>query len=54
VSWIPTPALYGYSRTLIDVDLPTAAGVGRYVRFMNEAADLVDGGSLSGEHGDGQ
>jgi FAD/FMN-containing dehydrogenase/Fe-S oxidoreductase len=34
----------------------TAAGVREYRDFMNEAADLVVsyGGSLSGEHGDGQ
>ena len=37
-------------------DLRTAPGVADYRRFMEEAADLVVsyGGSLSGEHGDGQ
>jgi FAD/FMN-containing dehydrogenase/Fe-S oxidoreductase len=40
----------------IDFDLITDAGVARFRRFMEEAADLVaaHGGSLSGEHGDGQ
>ncbi|MFF4400394.1 FAD-binding and (Fe-S)-binding domain-containing protein [Streptomyces sp. NPDC001480] len=40
----------------IDFDLLTAAGVGRFRRFSEELADLVvaHGGSLSGEHGDGQ
>ena len=39
-----------------DFDLRTAAGLSTYRAFMNEAADLVTsyGGSLSGEHGDGQ
>ena len=37
-------------------DLRTAPGIADYRRFMEEAADLVVsyGGSLSGEHGDGQ
>ncbi len=37
-------------------DLRTAPGIAGYRRFMEEAADLVVsyGGSLSGEHGDGQ
>ena len=37
-------------------DLRTAQGVADYRRFLEEAADLVVsyGGSLSGEHGDGQ
>ncbi|MEU4652576.1 FAD-binding and (Fe-S)-binding domain-containing protein [Streptomyces sp. NPDC023723] len=40
----------------IDFDLLTAAGVARFRRFSEELADLVvaHGGSLSGEHGDGQ
>ncbi|MEU7409695.1 FAD-binding and (Fe-S)-binding domain-containing protein [Streptomyces sp. NPDC042638] len=40
----------------IDFDLLTATGVGRFRRFSEELADLVvsHGGSLSGEHGDGQ
>ncbi|MEU1078590.1 MULTISPECIES: FAD-binding and (Fe-S)-binding domain-containing protein [unclassified Streptomyces] len=40
----------------IDFDLLSAAGVARFRRFSGELADLVaaHGGSLSGEHGDGQ
>jgi FAD/FMN-containing dehydrogenase/Fe-S oxidoreductase len=40
----------------IAVNVKTADGVKDFRRFMNEAADLVVryGGSLSGEHGDGQ
>lgn len=40
----------------IDFDLLTRPGIAAYRRFMEEAADLVCsmGGSLSGEHGDGQ
>ncbi|CAL9489198.1 FAD-binding and (Fe-S)-binding domain-containing protein [Streptomyces sp. enrichment culture] len=40
----------------IDFDLLTAAGVARFRRFSEELAELVvaHGGSLSGEHGDGQ
>ncbi|HEX5567612.1 MAG TPA: FAD-binding and (Fe-S)-binding domain-containing protein [Streptomyces sp.] len=40
----------------IDFDLLTAPGVARFRRFSEELADLVvaHGGSLSGEHGDGQ
>ncbi|MGW5045562.1 FAD-binding and (Fe-S)-binding domain-containing protein [Streptomyces griseoluteus] len=40
----------------IDFDLLTEEGVGRFRRFSEEQADLVvsHGGSLSGEHGDGQ
>ncbi|MEU0674912.1 FAD-binding and (Fe-S)-binding domain-containing protein [Streptomyces sp. NPDC006172] len=40
----------------IDFDLLTAAGVARFRRFSEELAELVTahGGSLSGEHGDGQ
>ncbi|MFE3036301.1 FAD-binding and (Fe-S)-binding domain-containing protein [Streptomyces canus] len=40
----------------IDFDLLTRAGIGRFRRFSEELAELVTahGGSLSGEHGDGQ
>jgi FAD/FMN-containing dehydrogenase/Fe-S oxidoreductase len=40
----------------IDFDLMTPAGIARFRRFSEELADLVvsHGGSLSGEHGDGQ
>jgi FAD/FMN-containing dehydrogenase/Fe-S oxidoreductase len=40
----------------VDFDLKTAEGLKTWSNFMNEAADLVVsyGGSLSGEHGDGQ
>ncbi|WP_405657669.1 FAD-binding and (Fe-S)-binding domain-containing protein [Streptomyces sp. RK9] len=40
----------------IDFDLLTDAGIGRFRRFSEDLADLVvvHGGSLSGEHGDGQ
>ncbi|MFJ4558435.1 FAD-binding and (Fe-S)-binding domain-containing protein [Streptomyces massasporeus] len=40
----------------IDFDLLTAPGVARFRRFSEELAELVvaHGGSLSGEHGDGQ
>lgn len=40
----------------IDFDLKTAQGLGKWRSFLDEAADLVveHGGSLSGEHGDGQ
>ncbi|MFD3757327.1 FAD-binding and (Fe-S)-binding domain-containing protein [Streptomyces sp. NPDC058622] len=40
----------------IDFDLVTREGVARYRTFSEELADLVvaHGGSLSGEHGDGQ
>ena len=42
--------------TRIPFDLYTTEGVATYRRFMERAADLVSshGGSLSGEHGDGQ
>lgn len=59
---------YGYESTLyghfgdgcihcrIDFGLRTTEGVAKWRRFMDDAADLVVayGGSLSGEHGDGQ
>jgi len=55
------PALYGHFgqgcvHTRIPFDLYSAEGVATYRRFMETAADLVVGygGSLSGEHGDGQ
>jgi FAD/FMN-containing dehydrogenase/Fe-S oxidoreductase len=40
----------------ISFDLYTTEGVAKYRRFLGDAADLVVsfGGSLSGEHGDGQ
>ena len=54
-------ALYGHFgqgcvHTRITFDLATAQGVQTYRAFVEEAADLVVslGGSLSGEHGDGQ
>ncbi len=60
---------YGYSSVLyghfgqglvhcrVDFDLVTAEGVRKFHWFLDEASDLVGrkyGGSLSGEHGDGQ
>ena len=55
------PSLYGHFgqgcvHTRIPFDLYSAEGVATYRRFMERAADLVVsyGGSLSGEHGDGQ
>jgi len=55
------PSLYGHFgqgcvHTRIPFDLYTTEGVATYRRFMERAADLVvsHGGSLSGEHGDGQ
>ncbi len=40
----------------INFDLQSKEGIAKFRRFMDEAADLVVGygGSLSGEHGDGQ
>ncbi|MFI9723996.1 FAD-binding and (Fe-S)-binding domain-containing protein [Streptomyces sp. NPDC052396] len=40
----------------LDLDLATAEGIDTFRRFIDEAGDLVVsyGGSLSGEHGDGQ
>src|SRR5271166_6027957 len=42
--------------TRMDYDLESAEGVRKFRQFMEEAADLVVryGGSISGEHGDGQ
>jgi FAD/FMN-containing dehydrogenase/Fe-S oxidoreductase len=54
-------ALYGHFgqacvHTRIDFDLETPSGIQKFRSFLFEAADLVlsFGGSLSGEHGDGQ
>jgi FAD/FMN-containing dehydrogenase/Fe-S oxidoreductase len=54
-------ALYGHFghacvHMRINFDLQSKAGIASYRKFMEEAADLVVsyGGSLSGEHGDGQ
>jgi FAD/FMN-containing dehydrogenase/Fe-S oxidoreductase len=54
-------ALYGHFgqgcvHTRTNFDLETDQGIATFRRFINEAADLVIayGGSLSGEHGDGQ
>jgi FAD/FMN-containing dehydrogenase/Fe-S oxidoreductase len=46
----------GCVHTRIDFDLETHAGIETFHRFLNDAATLVVryGGSLSGEHGDGQ
>jgi Fe-S oxidoreductase len=46
----------GCVHTRIDFDLETAAGIGRFRAFLESAANLVVryGGSISGEHGDGQ
>ena len=56
-----TASLYGHFgqgciHNSIDFDLRTHEGIQNYLSYMNEAADLVVsyGGSLSGEHGDGQ
>jgi FAD/FMN-containing dehydrogenase/Fe-S oxidoreductase len=53
--------LYGHFghaciHTRISFDLESREGIGKFRAFMEEAADLVVGygGSLSGEHGDGQ
>ncbi len=47
---------HGCIHTRISFDLETSDGIAAFRSFMNEAADLVIkyGGSLSGEHGDGQ
>jgi FAD/FMN-containing dehydrogenase/Fe-S oxidoreductase len=46
----------GCVHTRIDFDLETHDGIATFHRFLGDAADLVVryGGSLSGEHGDGQ
>ena len=47
---------HGCLHTRINFDLQSAPGIRAYRAFVEEAADLVVsfGGSLSGEHGDGQ
>ncbi len=54
-------SLYGHFgqgciHTRIDFDFRTVEGIRNYRAFINEASDLVVsyGGSISGEHGDGQ
>jgi FAD/FMN-containing dehydrogenase/Fe-S oxidoreductase len=56
-----TGAFYGHFghgcvHTRNNFDLTTAEGIAKYRRFVYEATDLVlrYGGSISGEHGDGQ
>jgi FAD/FMN-containing dehydrogenase/Fe-S oxidoreductase len=56
-----TAAIYGHIgdgclHNRIDWDVKSKEGVEQWVKFTNDAADLVIsyGGSLSGEHGDGQ
>jgi len=46
----------GCVHTRIDFDLETKRGIEKFRAFLDDAADLVirHGGSLSGEHGDGQ
>ena len=46
----------GCAHNRISFDLESGEGIKKFRSFMNEAADLVVsyGGSLSGEHGDGQ
>ncbi|MGH7683848.1 MAG: FAD-binding oxidoreductase, partial [Vulcanimicrobiaceae bacterium] len=55
------PSLYGHFgqgciHCRVDFDLKTAEGIANWKQFLHEAAKLVSsyGGSLSGEHGDGQ
>jgi FAD/FMN-containing dehydrogenase/Fe-S oxidoreductase len=47
---------HGCIHTRMNYDLESGEGIEKFRRFMEEAADLVVsyGGSLSGEHGDGQ
>src|SRR3954466_8877624 len=54
-------SLYGHFghacvHTRLNFDLRSKEGIAKYRKFVEEAADLVvsHGGSLSGEHGDGQ
>jgi Fe-S oxidoreductase len=54
-------ALYGHFgqgciHCRVNFDLMSAAGIAKWRAFMDEATDLITnyGGSLSGEHGDGQ
>ncbi|HEY0754761.1 MAG TPA: FAD-binding and (Fe-S)-binding domain-containing protein [Ktedonobacteraceae bacterium] len=56
-----TTALYGHFgqgcvHNRIDFDLASSEGISKFRSFMEEAADMVVGfgGSISGEHGDGQ
>jgi FAD/FMN-containing dehydrogenase/Fe-S oxidoreductase len=56
-----TGSLYGHFghacvHTRVDFDLQSKEGIAKFRKFMEAAADLVVGygGSLSGEHGDGQ
>ncbi|HEX5504187.1 MAG TPA: FAD-linked oxidase C-terminal domain-containing protein, partial [Thermomicrobiales bacterium] len=56
-----TWAFYGHFgqgcvHTRVDFDLTSQPGIARFNRFIEDAADLVVkyGGSVSGEHGDGQ
>jgi FAD/FMN-containing dehydrogenase/Fe-S oxidoreductase len=56
-----TGSLYGHFghgcvHTRINFDLKSKEGIAKFRRFVEQAADLVVsyGGSLSGEHGDGQ
>jgi len=46
----------GCVHTRISFDMESASGIAQFRKFMEEAADLVVsyGGTLSGEHGDGQ
>jgi len=46
----------GCIHTRIDFDLESKPGIEKYKRFIHEGAELVTslGGSISGEHGDGQ
>jgi FAD/FMN-containing dehydrogenase/Fe-S oxidoreductase len=47
---------HGCVHTRINFDLRSTDGIAKFRKFMEEAADLVVsyGGSISGEHGDGQ
>ncbi len=47
---------HGCVHTRINFDLQSKDGIAKYRKFVEEAADLVVsyGGSISGEHGDGQ
>ena len=47
---------HGCVHTRINFDLQSKPGIAKFRKFMEEAADLVVsyGGSISGEHGDGQ
>ncbi len=47
---------HGCVHTRINFDLRSKEGIAKFRKFMEEAADLVViyGGSISGEHGDGQ